>query len=116
MFISEYVENWRKSMESANEIVRDKEKVEERWSKKQYDKKIHGVILCKCDRVLVRNLLQRNTGPGKFGSETNGEDRPVYEVKPETSGIGRCSVLHCNLLLPCQDIEPEGNATEPSKT
>lgn len=92
-------------------------------SKRLYDSKMRYSTLLPGDRVLVRNL----TPPGGSGKLRNhwedaihtvvrqvSEDIPVYELKPER-GKGRSRTLHCNLLLPCDQLPLESSLQPRSK-
>ena len=81
--------------------------------KQQYEKKVRYAVLQKGDRVLVRNLPERN-GPGKLRSYwekdifvvvRQNEEMPVYVVRKEKGSDKR--VLHRNLLLPCSFLPTE---------
>ena len=111
----QYVEQWKSAMQEAYSLViKHNDKTAGNY-KKQHDKKVRTSILTAGDRVLVRNLSERG-GPGKIRSYWEdtihsvvrrlGEDRPIYEVKPE-KGDGRTRVLHRTLLLPCDYLEEE---------
>ena len=83
-------------------------------AKHQYDKRVRTIELVAGDTVLVRNLTPRG-GPGKLQSFWEQEiyrvvnkkgDTPVYEVTPK-SGKGENQVLHCNMLMQCNELPIE---------
>ena len=107
-----YVSKWKASLEEAYQIVSTKMKARAQKGKEQYDKKVNSSPLIPGDRVLVCNLTPRG-GPSKLRSfweqdiyivvTRMGPESPVYKVRPE-SAKGRERVLHCNLLLPCNNL------------
>lgn len=110
----EYVERWTKGMQEAYEIARDHAEKSAERNKRNYDQKVRCADLYPGSRVLVKNLTPRG-GPGKLRNYWEDEvhvvirqameDVPIYEVKPE-QGKGRSRVLHRNLLLPCDYLQP----------
>ena len=75
------------------------------------------------DLVLVRNLCERG-GPGKIRSYWEGnvyravkriEASPVYQVVQESSKDSTLRTLHCNLLLPCNDLPLDGQCVQRRK-
>ncbi|KAJ8013587.1 hypothetical protein DPEC_G00031320 [Dallia pectoralis] len=114
-----YVEEWRRGMQEAHEIVQQNAKKSAERGKRHYDGKVRSSVLYPGDRVLVRNLTPRG-GTGKLRNhwEENihvvirqvGKDIPVYEVKSEQGG-GRSRTLHRNLLLPCDHLPLENQPT-----
>ena len=115
-----YVQNWQHDMKEAYQIAQQNAKKTAECGKEYYNKR-------RGDRVLVRNSTERG-GPGKLRShwehvihvvvERMGVHSPVYKVKPESGG-GLTSVLHRNLLLPCDALELDarnlGFGTRPRK-
>ena len=110
----EYVKQWRSAMDEAYELASTNASKSTATSKNQYDKKVRHAVLQEGDRVLVRNLSERN-GPGKLRSYWEKDihvvvrqkgDMPVYVVQPE-KGNGNERVLHRNLLLPCSFLPME---------
>lgn len=87
---------------------------EQNRGKKQNDQKTYGAELQPGNSMLVRNFRERG-GPGKLRSywedkvhvvtERKHKDSPVYVVWPE-------SVLHRNLLLPCNFLPIEEDKQE----
>ena len=85
-------------------------------SKQAYDKRVRHTALEPGDRVLVRNLRERG-GPRKLRyfwenkvykvTKRMGEDSPGYQVIPESAPNAAPRVLHCNLMLPCDDLPLE---------
>ncbi|KAL7846934.1 hypothetical protein SRHO_G00219140 [Serrasalmus rhombeus] len=114
---SQYVEQWKRGMQEAYQIVREQTKKSMDRNKRNYDTKVRCTDLQPGNRVLIRNLTPRG-GTGKLRSYWEegvhvvirrvGKDVPIYEVKPEQSR-GRSRVLHRNLLMPCEHLplEPE---------
>ena len=86
----EYVKQWRSAMDKAYELASTNASKSTATSKNQYDKKVRHAVLQEGDRVLVRNLSERN-GPGKLRSYWEDihvvvrqkGDMPVYVVQPE---------------------------------
>lgn len=79
-------------------------------ARKYHDRKPTSAALIAGDRVLVRNLTERD-GPGKLRSYWEEQihivvrrlkDSPVYEVRTEQGG--RIRRLHRNLLLQCNEL------------
>ena len=111
----EYVKKWRRAMEEAYAIARERAQNNANRNKRRCDAKPQSIELQPNDRVLVRNLSERG-GPGKLRSYWEKEihivvsrrdkKSPVYTVKPE-NGDGRTRVLHRNLLLLCNDLPAE---------
>ena len=109
----EYVKQWRSAMNEAYSLATANANKSAIIGKQQYDKKVRFTVLQKGDRVLVRNLSERN-GPGKLRSywekdiyvvvRQNGA-MPVYVVQKEKGSDER--VLHRNLLLPCSFLPAE---------
>ena len=76
-------------------------------AKQCYDCFVRSSVLLPGDRVLVRNLSERD-GPGKLRSHweyqvhvvvsRKGDDSLVYEVKPEV-GTGGNRILHRNAII-----------------
>ncbi|KAJ7998297.1 hypothetical protein DPEC_G00221230 [Dallia pectoralis] len=114
-----YMEEWKRGMQEAHEIVQQNAKKSAERGKRHYDGKVRSSVLYPGDRVLVRNLTPRG-GTGKLRNhwEENihvvirqvGKDIPVYEVKSEQGG-GRSRTLHRNLLLPCDHLPLENQPT-----
>ncbi|CAH3157546.1 unnamed protein product, partial [Porites lobata] len=96
-------------MKEAYELASAHAKNSADMGKQQYDKKVRHTTLREGDRVLVRNMTEREI----HVVTQKREDMPVYEVKPET-GNGRTRVLHRNLLLPCSFL-PVEIPSKPSK-
>ncbi|CAB4024346.1 Hypothetical predicted protein [Paramuricea clavata] len=120
----QYVSEWRKAMQEACQVARQKSTQSGMKAKKYYDHLVRSSVLQPGDRVLVRNLSERG-GPGKLRSfwendihvvvRRKGPDSPVYEVKAETNGT-KIRVLHRNLLLPCNYLPVEEPLTDPAWT
>ena len=117
----QYVSEWRKAMQEAYQVARQKSTQNGVKAKKYYDRLVRSSVLQPGDRVLVRKLSERG-GPGKFWENDihvvvrrKGPDSPVYEVKAETNGT-KIRVLHRNLLLPCNYLPVEEPLTDPART
>jgi hypothetical protein len=122
----QYVSEWRKAMQEAYQVVRQKstQRLSGVKANKYYDRLVRSSVLQPGDRVLVRNLSERG-GPGKLISfwendidvvvRRKGPDSPVYEVKAETNGT-KIRVLNRNLLLPCNYLPAEEPLTDPAQT
>lgn len=116
-----YVANWKESMSEAYQVAHNKTQLQREKAKKHYDTKVHSSVLRPNDRVLVRNLKQRN-GPGKLRAHwedkvykvvrRRGDDSPVYEVIQE-EGNGPKRTLHRNLLKPYQNVHNEDMKAQP---
>ncbi len=118
---NKFVIKWKEQMEEAYAIAfKNSSKSSER-GKKYHDQKAHSSVLQPGDRVLVKNV-GRQEGPGKLRAywdnrvyvvvKRNGENSPVYEVKPEHGHTGN-RILHRNLLLPCDSIQLNHNHPSP---
>lgn len=121
---TQYVQKWSKAMKEAYQLAIKKSKEGSAKAKERYDRHVRGSVLNPGDRILVRNLSQRE-GPGKLRShwekqiyvvvKRKGNDSPVYDVKPEL-GSGTIRTLHRNLLLPCSclPLDLPNDSTKPS--
>ena len=107
-----YVAEWKNAMEEAYRIASKAAQTRAAQGKQQYHTKVRSSVLEPGDRVLVKNLTPRG-GPGKLRSyweqqvykviSRMGADHPVYKVEPEGKK-GKARILHCTLLLPCNDL------------
>lgn len=102
----DYVKTWQAGMKQAYDIAYRNTRKSSTRSKAYYDKKASNAEMLPDDRVLVRNLAERE-GPGKLRSYREEQiyvvdehifDSPVYRVKLEHDR-GKQGVLHRNLLL-----------------
>ena len=108
-----FVDEWKKSLSGAYEIVRRHARKASETNKRGYDKKIRGVGIEVGDRVLSRN--REKGGTGKL--RTHWEDRvyvvvgkdpnvPVFTIRPLTGKgklvekrVHRNNIISCNYLL-----------------
>ena len=65
--LPEYVKNWKGALQEELNIASRNAHAKAESGKLQYDKKVHGTALEPGDRVLPRNLSERE-GPGKIRS------------------------------------------------
>ena len=112
-------------MSEEYKIANEKSSQSRAKGKKLYDRRLRSSELRPGDRVLVRNLSKRDK-PCKLrshwedkiqsGSLGEGEDSPVYTVKPESSD-GPSRTLHRNMLLSCSSlpVEPLLNQKTPPR-
>ena len=105
-----YANKWKKTMQEAYTLASKSAERAASKGRKQSDKCVRSTVLLPGDRVLVRNLSPRG-GPGKIRAFWEEEihvvvsrknpESPVYDIKAE-SGKGKIrTLLHRNLLLPC---------------
>ena len=107
-----YVADWQSAMKEAYSIAASKSKAQGDKAKVSYDLKFRSSTLLPGDRVLIKNLSERD-GPGKLRSywkdkvhvvvHRKSPDSPVYQLKPE-NGTGPIRTLHRNLLFPCSTL------------
>ena len=109
---SAYVKRWKQGMSDAYKIAKRKSNQVGDLNKSAYNKRARCSVLETGDRVLVRNLRERQ-GPGKLRSYwektvyrivERKRESPVYVVEPEKGGERRC--LHRNLLVSIGDKFP----------
>ena len=110
----DFVQKWQTDMRQAYNVATSNAQKAAGRSKSYFDKKASGAVLQPGSRVLIRNFTERG-GPGKLRAhwepvtylvvERMGDDSPVYKVKPENTD-GKVRVLHRNLMLPCDALEP----------
>ena len=109
---SKYVDDLRKSLESAYDTALKHTGSSQSRQKKTFDKKVRGATLRIGDRVLVRNVAF--SGPHKLADRWREQvyivqdqpDKtiPVFRIAPE-DGRGRSLVLHRNMMLPINSVE-----------
>ena len=103
---SDYIQNWQNAMKEVYSKIRQNNKILQRNSKSNYDKKIFGSTLTPGERVLLKNLSERG-GTGKLKSYwENGIyevvsyhlELPIYQIKPKNGG-NKIRTVHRNLLM-----------------
>lgn len=119
----DFVQKWQADMRQAYDVAISNAQKAAGRNKSHFDKKASGSVLQPGSRVLIRNFAERG-GPGKLRAhwepttylivERMGEDSPVYKVKPENTE-GKVRVLHRNLMLPCDALEPLEPQAQPEK-
>jgi hypothetical protein len=80
----QYVSEWRKAMQEAYQVARQKSTQSGVKAKKYYDRLVRSSVLQPSDRVLVRNLSERG-GPGKLRSFWENDIHVVVEGKDQTA-------------------------------
>ena len=106
---SEYMKQWKNATTDSYRIAAEKTEQCAAHGREECNKKARSSELKPGDRVLVKNLVERE-GPVKLCSfweekiyivlNRKGPDAAVYKIGPEDQG-GRERVLHRNLLMPC---------------
>ena len=106
-------------MKSAYEIAANQSNETALRNEKIFNRRARSSVLSDGDRVLIRNLRERD-GPGKLRSfwedvvyrivERKGEG-PVYVIEPERGGERR--TVHRNLLFHCSEELPDAPVVEP---
>ena len=113
---NDYIHQWKAAMEDAYAIASRRSCAGGARKKSYYDLKANSVDLQPKDHVLVHE----RGGPSKLRSnwekdvhrviQHKDKISPVYEVQYE-NGTGPVRVLHRNLLLQCNDLPLEADAT-----
>ena len=108
-----YVSSLKKQLGYAYSLASASIAKSQKHSSAHYNKKIRGSCLKIRDQVLVRNVGGR--GKHKIADRWEKEvfvvlgrpnpEIPFFEVKQENNK-GRTRILHCNLLLPINNIPP----------
>ena len=107
----EYVENWRNVMKEVFSIISRIVEKSQTMNKRNYNKKVFGLILEPNDRVLLRNVSERG-GTGKLRSYWEkyiyivvscNPELPIYKIKPE-NGNKPVETVHRNLLLKFNEL------------
>ena len=93
---SDYIQNWQNAMKEVYSKIHQNNKILQRNSKSNYDKKIFGSTLTPGERVLLKNLSERG-GTGKLKSYWEND---IYEV------------VSCHPELPIYQIKPENGANK----
>jgi hypothetical protein len=122
---SQYIDQLRKSLETAYQMAELKSISRKQHQKKGYDERVRGAVVRKGDCVLIRNVAF--TGPHKLADRWQNEvymvlDKPdpqipVYVVQEE-GAKSRPKTLHRNMLLPisCLDDILDHNPNAVTKT
>ena len=107
-----FVEDWKSSMEQAWKIANNNIDKSAAYSKKNYDKKLHGVELQVGDQVLERNMGVEGDA-GKLRSHwkqvvykvvEKKKDLPVYVIQ-DVNNVGKNPrTVHRNLLMRCNEL------------
>ena len=104
-----YVAEWKNAMEKEYRIASKAAQTRAAQGKQQYDKKIRSSVLEPGDKSFGQEF---DTPWGAWKAQIilrtaslhrMGADSPVYKVEPEGKK-GKARVLHCNLLLHCNDL------------
>ena len=111
---SEFVCQWKQSMDEAFKIANDNIRKKSDYNKNKYDEKAKSVEIKIRDRVLVKNVTQKG-GTGKLNSfwEQNVyevvnkvDDLPVYEIRrTDNKKNNKIRKIHRNLLKQVNELE-----------
>ena len=111
---SDYIQNCQNAMNEVCSNTHQNNKILQRNSNSNYDKKIFGSTLTPGERVLLKNLSERG-GTGKLKSYWENDiyevvfchpKLPIYQIKPENGG-NKIRTVHRNLLMKCNDLPVE---------
>ena len=119
-----FVAEWTKNMQQAAEIATKNAEKSRAQNKLSYDQKIHGNDIEIGDRVLLRNLSERD-GTGKLRSHWEDtvhvvmkktENIPVLDIKPLDGKNTKSIRVHRNIIMPCNQLPVEKVNKKISKT
>ena len=119
-----FVENWKLQMQEAYKIAKEKAGLRKSADEKRWQNRLIASTLKPGDKVLIKNVRETG-GPGKIRTfweqsiykvmGTKGPGDVIVTVRKEDCPGEKERVVHRNMLMPCEMLEPDSNDTQKDK-